>query len=123
MTASTSTGPLALAIDIGGTKTLLGVLDADGCLLRETRIPTPRGDAELAVAELVRHARDAVQGLRLAAISGFVMTLLYAVLSIFPIIDVKDAASFTVKVSAVVIGINVAGALYFRHAQRKRYPR
>jgi amino acid transporter len=72
---------------------------------------------------LIARGEKPAWGLRLAAISGFVMTLLYAVLSIFPIIDVKDAASFTVKVSAVVIGINVAGALYFRHAQRKRYPR
>jgi amino acid transporter len=59
-------------------------------------------------------------GLRIAAASGFAMTLLFAVLSIFPIIDVQNAASFTMKVSGVVIGINVAGALYFRHAQRKR---
>jgi glutamate:GABA antiporter len=57
---------------------------------------------------------------RLAAASGFTMTLLYAVLSIFPIIDVQNAASFAVKISGVVIGINVAGALYFRHAQKRR---
>ena len=59
-------------------------------------------------------------GLRFAAVSGFVMTLLYAVLSIFPIIDVQNAASFTMKVSGVVIGINVAGVMYFRHAKKRK---
>jgi len=69
---------------------------------------------------LVARGEKPAWGVRLAAFSGFMMTLLYAVLSIFPIIDVKNAASFTLKVSGVVIGINVAGALYFQHAQRKR---
>lgn len=59
-------------------------------------------------------------GVRVAAASGFSMTLLYAILSIFPIIDVKDAASFTIKVSGVVIGINAAGAVYFWRANRRR---
>jgi len=59
-------------------------------------------------------------GVRLAAISGFAMTLLYVVLSIFPIIDVQNAASFTIKVSGVVIAINVAGVLYFRRAKKQR---
>jgi amino acid transporter len=59
-------------------------------------------------------------GVRLAAVSGFAMTLLYAGLSIFPIIDVQNAASFTVKVSGVVIAINVAGVLYFRYANKQK---
>ena len=59
-------------------------------------------------------------GVRLAAASGFAMTLLYAVLSIFPIIDVQNTASFTMKVSGVVLGINVAGALYFRQANKRK---
>jgi amino acid transporter len=59
-------------------------------------------------------------GVRAAAASGLAMTLLFAVLSIFPIIDVKDALSFTVKVSGVVIGINALGALYFRRANDRR---
>jgi amino acid transporter len=69
---------------------------------------------------LVARGEKPAWGVRLAAVCGFAMTLLYTVLSIFPIIDVKDAASFTLKVSGVVIGINVAGVLYFRHAQRTR---
>jgi glutamate:GABA antiporter len=59
-------------------------------------------------------------GVRVAATSGFAMTLLYVILSIFPIIDVKNAATFTVKVSGVVIFINAAGALYFWRASKRR---
>ncbi len=57
---------------------------------------------------------------RVAAASGFLMTLLYVILSIFPVIDVKNAASFTVKVSGVVIGINAGGAWYFWRAAKRR---
>jgi len=57
---------------------------------------------------------------RIAAISGFSMTLLYVVLSIFPIIDVANAASFTLKTGGVVIGVNAAGAWYFRRANKRR---
>jgi glutamate:GABA antiporter len=57
---------------------------------------------------------------RIAAVSGFGMTLLFVLLSIFPIIDVQDAAVFTLKISGVVIGINAAGAWYFRRASKRR---
>lgn len=70
---------------------------------------------------LVARGEKPAWGVRLSAASGFVMTLLYAVLSIFPIIDVQNAASFTMKVSGVVLGINVAGALYFWHASRTSF--
>ena len=59
-------------------------------------------------------------GVQVAAASGFLMTLLYVVLSIFPVIDVKNAASFTAKVSGIVIGLNAAGALYFWRASKRR---
>ena len=62
-------------------------------------------------------------GVQVAAASGFLMTLLYVVLSIFPVIDVKNAASFTAKVSGIVIGINAAGALYFWRASKGRKAR
>ena len=62
--------------------------------------------------------------LRVAAASGFLMTLLNMVLSIFPIIDVPNRFSFAIKISGVVIGLNLAGALYYWRAQtrRKRVP-
>jgi amino acid transporter len=58
--------------------------------------------------------------LRAAALSGFAVTLLYVVLSIFPIIDVASWLSFSVKISGVVILLNLAGAALFLAARRRR---
>jgi amino acid transporter len=59
--------------------------------------------------------------LRGAAVSGFLMTLLAVVLSIFPIIDVPNPAAFTAKVSAVIIGCLALGAgLFFSYHRRAR---
>jgi amino acid transporter len=62
--------------------------------------------------------------LRVAAVSGFGMTLLYVILSVFPIIDVPNRFSFAIKISGVVIGLNLAGALFYWRAEtrRKRVP-
>jgi amino acid transporter len=58
--------------------------------------------------------------LRVAAASGFAVTLLYVVLSIFPIIDVESWTSFAVKISSVVVGLNLVGAGLFYGARRRR---
>jgi glutamate:GABA antiporter len=58
--------------------------------------------------------------LRAAAASGFAVTLLYVVLSIFPIIDVASWRAFAGKISGVVIGLNVVGAGLFYAARRRR---
>lgn len=67
--------------------------------------------------------RDAVERpsawLRLAAASGFGVTLLYVVLSVFPIIEVASWATFAVKISSVVVGLNLVGAGLF-YASRRR---
>lgn len=63
----TTTARLALAVDIGGTKTAFGVFDQAGRIVREARIPTPRGDPERAVDALIREARDIIEGLPVAA--------------------------------------------------------
>jgi len=57
---------------------------------------------------------------RISAASGFVMTLLYVVLSAFPIVEVKNSASFTARIVIVILGINGVGAWYFRRATRRR---
>ena len=57
-------------------------------------------------------------GVRVAALSGFSMTLLYVVLSVFPIIEVQNPGVFTAKVVAVVGGLQIAAALYYRRASR-----
>ncbi len=59
-------------------------------------------------------------GIRAAAVCGLAMTLLYAVLSIFPIVDVKTPGAFTLKVVGFVGGINLLGAWYFRRANARR---
>ncbi len=51
--------------------------------------------------------------LRLAAASGFAMTLLCVVLSIFPIISVPNRLTFTLKVSGAVIASNGLAALIY----------
>lgn len=57
--------------------------------------------------------------LRAAALSGFAMTLLCVVLSIFPIIDVPNPLSFTVKLGGLIIGANLLGAAIFQLARRR----
>ncbi len=58
--------------------------------------------------------------LKIASFSGFAVSLLYVVLSIFPIIDVTSWLSFAIKISGVVIGLNiVGGALYWAAARRR----
>lgn len=58
--------------------------------------------------------------LRVAAVSGFLMTLLNLALSIFPIVEVKSQASFSLKVGTVAIVANLAGAAFFLVAEKKR---
>jgi amino acid transporter len=57
--------------------------------------------------------------LRLAAVSGFLMTLLYVVLSIFPIVDVESSWGYSVKIATVVLGANLLGWAIYRAGRRK----
>ena len=47
--------------------------------------------------------------LRLASLSGLLMTVLYIVLSVFPIIEVKSAGAFAFKISSVIVVMNLVG--------------
>jgi glutamate:GABA antiporter len=58
-------------------------------------------------------------GTKLAALSGFIVTLLFVVLSIFPVIDVPDAVSYAWKTIAVVAAINIVGVVLYLRAKRK----
>jgi glucokinase len=56
---------LTMAIDIGGTKIAAGLVDADGTLVHNCRLPTPGGDAEAvwaAVDTLITEALAAAGG-------------------------------------------------------------
>jgi len=56
--------------------------------------------------------------LRAAALSGFVTTLLYSVLSIFPIIQVASPLAFGARVGGVIVGANLLGASLYRWEKR-----
>ena len=58
--------------------------------------------------------------LRLAALSGFGMTLLCVVLSVFPIITVPNPLSFTLKLSGAVLGVNALGAVIYWVQKRRQ---
>lgn len=57
-----------------------------------------------------------------ASVSGLAVTILYSVLSIFPIIDVPSWQRFAMKVGGVVVGANVLGAAIYAAAARRRVP-
>jgi amino acid transporter len=59
--------------------------------------------------------------LRLAAVSGFLMTLLYLVLSIFPIIDVENSWSYPLKIAGGVLGANFIGWIIYRTGKREEF--
>ena len=60
--------------------------------------------------------------LRAAAASGFAMTFLNVVLSVFPIIDVTNPLVFAIKIGGLVIALNLAGALlYWRGETRRKH--
>jgi len=57
---------------------------------------------------------------RLAAASGLLVTLLFVLLSVFPIIDVKSSWRYSLKISGVVLGANLLGWMIYRAgAERK----
>ena len=47
--------------------------------------------------------------LRLASLSGLLMTLLYIVLSVFPIIQVESVSTFALKITLMVVAMNLVG--------------
>ena len=56
---------LTLALDVGGTKIAVGLVDADGSLVHHAQLPTPRTDAEAiwaVTATLIADATAAAAG-------------------------------------------------------------
>jgi amino acid transporter len=58
--------------------------------------------------------------MRLAAASGLLVTLLFVVLSIFPVIDVDSSWRYSLKIAGVVLGANLLGWIIYRAGQRKK---
>ena len=58
--------------------------------------------------------------LRIAAGSGFIVTLLFVALSIFPVIDVPNPASYAWKTVAVVVGANILGGGFYISSRQQQ---
>ena len=59
--------------------------------------------------------------LRIASLSGFLMTLLYVALSVVPIINVESRLAFALKIGGLIVGANAIGfAIYIVSKNRKR---
>jgi glutamate:GABA antiporter len=58
--------------------------------------------------------------LRAAAVSGFLVTLLFVALSIFPVIDVASSWRYSLKIAVVVLGANFLGWMIFRAGHREK---
>jgi amino acid transporter len=70
---------------------------------------------------LGRTGQRAPGWIRAASIIGFATTVLFVVLSVVPIVEVASPVGFALKISATVVGLNLAGvALYLRGRTRRR---
>lgn len=66
-----------------------------------------------------RMARRPPLWLRIAAGSGFAVSALYSVLSIFPIIDVPSWRSFSLKILAVLVVVQLVGVALYGAGRRR----
>ncbi len=57
--------------------------------------------------------------LKLASISGFLVSVIYTFYTVFPIIDVRSRLAFAIKIIAVVVLANVIGALIFLSGKKR----
>ena len=65
-------------------------------------------------------AQRAPLWLKLASLSGLLMTLLYVALSILPVIQVDSRFAFAAKIVTVIVLANLIGAAIFLMAERRR---
>jgi amino acid transporter len=57
--------------------------------------------------------------LKVVSFSGLLMTVLYIVLSVFPIIKVESVATFAFKITSVIVAANVLGVVILLSARRR----
>jgi amino acid transporter len=72
----------------------------------------------LPIIGLQESADDAPLWLKLAAVSGFGMTLLYVTLSILPIVNVNSPLVFSMKICGVIAATNAIGVALYRRQSR-----
>jgi glutamate:GABA antiporter len=73
----------------------------------------------LAMFALPFALKDVPMGVRITSASGFLMTLLYVTLSIFPIVEVGSRVLFTAKICGVILVGNLVGVAIFELARRR----
>jgi amino acid transporter len=108
-----------------GVVVLVGVGDQEAFVLLQTWGFTFYGLAYLALFAIPLFARKKLgirpaMWLRAAAVSGFVVTLLFVVLSVSPIISVKSESAYAAKTAGVLFGANALGLLLYRLGARSR---
>jgi amino acid transporter len=59
-------------------------------------------------------------GLRIASVSGLLVTLLFVLLSVSPIISVESGWEYTTKTVAVIVGANLVGGVLYSLGRRRR---
>ena len=57
--------------------------------------------------------------LRLASLSGLLMTVLYIVLSVFPIIEVESVSTFALKITLTIVAMNLVGLAILYSARQR----
>jgi hypothetical protein len=57
--------------------------------------------------------------LKIAAVSGLLMTLLYVILSLVPIINVDSRLSFALKIGGLIMIANALGFVIYTAAKRR----
>jgi amino acid transporter len=60
---------------------------------------------------------------RVAAASGLLVTIIFVLLSVFPIIEVGSSWRYSLKIAAVVLGANALGWIIYRAERRDGSPR
>lgn len=59
-------------------------------------------------------------GVRVAAVSGFLVTLLFLMLAVFPIIPVESRGQYEAKALAGILGANLAGWAFYYLGRRNQ---
>ncbi|MEK6320192.1 MAG: hypothetical protein AABN33_00770 [Acidobacteriota bacterium] len=72
------------------------------------------------LAGLKGTAQRAPLWLKLASLSGLLMTLLYVTLGIVPVIQVESRSAFATKIATVIVAANLVGAGIYMMAERRR---
>jgi amino acid transporter len=65
-----------------------------------------------------RFGKPAGLGLKIASATGLLVTVIHAVFSMYPIIDIKDPFAFAEKIGGAAIVVNLVGGLLYWQARR-----